>query len=73
MGSFYKIISKLLAERLKKVMNAIVAKSPMAFIKKRQITDAVSMANEYFDSRRRQGKIGLFFKLDIALLGTQRN
>lgn len=49
-GSFYKVISKLLAERLKKVMNVMVADSPMAFIKGRQTTDAVSIANECFDS-----------------------
>lgn len=31
----------------------------MTFIKKRKITDAVSMANKRFDRRRRQGEIGL--------------
>lgn len=72
MGSFYVIISKLPAERLKVVMNFMVADSPMEFIKGSQITNVVLIANECFDSRRRQEETGLLRKLDIELLGTQR-
>ena len=37
----YKIIAKLLAERLKKVIHILVDRQQMAFIKGRQIMDAV--------------------------------
>uniref|UniRef100_A0A0V0HSB7 Putative ovule protein n=1 Tax=Solanum chacoense TaxID=4108 RepID=A0A0V0HSB7_SOLCH len=38
-SSIYKIISKTLAERMKKVIEKIVSKHQMAFIKGRQIID----------------------------------
>lgn len=53
-------------------MNFMVADSPMEFIKGSQITNVVLIANECFDSRRRQEETGLLRKLDIELLGTQR-
>ena len=48
-GGVYKIIANLLTERLKKVIHG--CRQQMAFIKGRQIMDAVSIANECVDSR----------------------
>lgn len=45
LGSVYKIISKLLAERLKAVISKLVSSNQNAFIKGRQISDAVLAAN----------------------------
>ncbi|WMV29117.1 hypothetical protein MTR67_022502 [Solanum verrucosum] len=42
----YKVIAKLLAERLKRVIDKLVNKNQMAFIKGRQIMDATLIASE---------------------------
>jgi len=42
----YKVIAKLLAERLKRVIDKLVNKNQMAFIKGRQIMDAALIASE---------------------------
>ncbi|CAN4116770.1 unnamed protein product [Withania somnifera] len=54
-GSFYKLLSKVLTERIKK----------MAFIRGRQIMDVVLIANEAIDSRLAMKKPGILCKLDI--------
>ncbi|WMV26179.1 hypothetical protein MTR67_019564 [Solanum verrucosum] len=64
-GSFYKLISKVLTERLKRVVDKLVDKQQMAFIKGRQIIDAVLIANEAIDSRVTQKYPGILCKLDI--------
>ncbi|WMV33971.1 hypothetical protein MTR67_027356 [Solanum verrucosum] len=64
-GGVYKIIAKILAERLKKVMHKLVNKQQMAFIKSKRIMDAVLIANKCIDSRKKDKQPGILCKLDI--------
>ncbi|XP_071700037.1 uncharacterized protein [Rutidosis leptorrhynchoides] len=65
-GSYYKIISKILANRLRKVINKIVGPEQSAFIKGRQILDGISVANEIIEDLKRAKKKCLIFKADFA-------
>nr|XP_033509261.1 DExH-box ATP-dependent RNA helicase DExH10-like [Nicotiana tomentosiformis] len=64
-GSIYKIISKVLSNRLKKVLDMTVSSSQNAFVEGRQILDAALVANELVDSRRKNREPGLLCKLDL--------
>lgn len=58
-------VRKDTAERLKKVVDKLVNKHQMAFIKWRQIMDATLIASECVDSRLKGVESGIMCKLDI--------
>ena len=64
-GCFYKIIVKLPVEMLKKVLHKLVDSKEMAFIKGRQIIEAVLTKNECVESTQRNKYPGIICKLDI--------
>ena len=64
-GSLYKILSKVLANRIKRVMGLIISQSQNAFVEGRQILDAALVANEAVDSVLRRKEKGILCKLDI--------
>ena len=59
-GSLYKLLAKVLANKLKKVMGKVIA-----FVKGRQILDATLIINEAVDSRLKCSECGVLCKLDI--------
>ena len=63
--SLYKIISKVLASRLKKVLPSIINDSQMAFVEGRQILDAILTASEAVDEWSLRGRKGVLLKLDL--------
>ncbi|CAJ2662883.1 unnamed protein product [Trifolium pratense] len=64
-GSLYKILAKVLANRLRVVMGSVISESQTAFVKGRQILDGILVANEVVDEVRKSKKELLLFKVDF--------
>ena len=64
-GGLYKILSKVLANIIKRVLDKVISKSQNAFVKGQQILDVVLITNELVDSTMRRKEQGLVCKLDI--------
>ncbi|XP_028058886.1 uncharacterized protein LOC114262720 [Camellia sinensis] len=64
-GFAYKILSKVLTNRLKLVMPSIIGDSESAFLEGRNMLDGVLIANEVVDSWVKSKKAGLIFKIDF--------
>ena len=64
-GSIYKLIVKVLANRMKKVMNKLVNSAHNAFVEGRQILDASLIANEVINLMLKKKEKWVLCKLDI--------
>ena len=64
-GCIYKLLSKVLAQRLRGVIGSLVSENQNAFVGGCQILDAVLITNKLIDSRIKSGIPGIVCKLDI--------
>ena len=61
----YKLLAKVLANRIKKVVGKVVSSAQNAFVEGRQILDAALIVNEAIDSMLKRNESGVLCKLDI--------
>ena len=71
--NLYKLITKVLAKRLKNVVSKLVNKAQHAFVEGRQIIDAPLIANEVVDSLLGRKEKWVLCKLDIEKAYDQIN
>ncbi|GKV29684.1 hypothetical protein SLEP1_g38589 [Rubroshorea leprosula] len=64
-GVIYKIMAKLLANRLRKVLSKVIGEQQMAFIEGRQLVEGAVIANEILDEVKKKKKKGFLFKVDF--------
>ena len=64
-GGLYKWLTKVLANRLKRVLAKVISTSQNAFVKGRQIMDAMLIANKAIDSILKSNRGAILCKLDI--------
>ena len=67
LSGLYKLIAKVLANRLKMVVGKIDFEFLISYVKEIQIVDATLVANVTIDSTLKGGSAGLICKLDIEM------
>lgn len=65
-GCAYKILAKLLASRLSKVMDKLISINQSTFVGGRNIMDGVVILNEAIEEAKRRKLERVFFKIDFA-------
>jgi hypothetical protein len=64
-GGVYKIVAKVLANRLKMVLEKIISKLHNTFVRGRQILDFVLIGNDCLERRILLRDLGVLCKVDI--------
>ncbi|KAK2662891.1 hypothetical protein Ddye_001465 [Dipteronia dyeriana] len=64
-SSLYKVLAKVLSNRVKRVMLSVIGPTQMAFIKGHQIVDNFDMVEEVIHYWKKDEKGGLLVKLDF--------
>lgn len=62
----YKLLAKVLVDRLKRVLPRLIKKAQNAFVGGRQILDASLIANEIIDLMYKKKERGVLCKIDIG-------
>jgi hypothetical protein len=63
--SLYKVLAKLLANRLKCIIGSVISDTHNAFVQGRQILDGILVANEVVDEAKKLNRRLLLFKVDF--------
>lgn len=63
-GCMYKVLSKVLAVRLKKVLSKVISEDQFAFLGGRNMLDSVVVVNEMIHAAKKRKKPTLIFKVD---------
>jgi len=63
-GCLYKVLAKVLPNRLRTVVGGVVSESQSAFVKGKQILDGILITNEVVDEARCMNKELLLFEVD---------
>jgi hypothetical protein len=61
----YKVLAKVLANRLRSILSFVVSDNQSAFVRGKQILDGILIANEVVDEAKRVKKELLLFKVDF--------
>ena len=64
-GSFYKIVGKLLANRIASVVEDLISSEQSTFVKGKQIKDSPMILNEILSWFKKEKKKTLVFKVDF--------
>jgi len=72
-GCMYKVLAKVLANRLRGVISSVVSDTQSAFVKGKQILDSILIANEVVDEAKRMNKELLLFKVDFETASVLMN
>ncbi|KAK2637456.1 hypothetical protein Ddye_032248 [Dipteronia dyeriana] len=64
-GSLYKILAKILANRLRKIMHLIIGESQMTFVRGRKIINSFIVASDIINEWKRDKEGGFLLKLDF--------
>ncbi|KHN14499.1 Transposon TX1 putative 149 kDa protein, partial [Glycine soja] len=64
-GCIYKVIAKMLANRLRNIMPHLIDERQIAFVKGRQLLHGVLVANEVVKEARRSKRSCMVFKVDF--------
>lgn len=62
----YKIVSKIIASRLKLLLPLVISPKQSGYVKGRQITDGIILTHEIIHSLKQSKKLGMLLKIDLS-------
>ena len=66
-NSSYKILTKIIATRLKPILPSLISENQGGFLANRQISDSILLVQEAIHSSQNRKEKGFILKLDLAI------